>query len=281
MKLKPIIFKNESVSHTMEPIDEVPINDFETIGDFSKRHTFSSKVDRAIVTSPKAISKIRRQFEKTNQTFDLWFINDPRVKEYQEIGNVDLWYVRNKLKLTEEEFPDPNPNNITILFTNNAGDERAMMTGWIMAHRISHAFRSGQSSTSGKWAYFFRELNNIILKLTNDLYGLKIQSIGDNSKGNIMRYVMMAIGTMKSARDKTLARVPEFSHEVFAQYLITGKVKFNPFPETLVASKNQKFNIKYKLDLEMINNDLEVYAEEIESNIEDVLSSAVGRIFII
>jgi len=275
MKLKPIIFISE-----LNSIDEAPINDFETIGDFSKRHTFRNKVDRAIISSPKAVSKIKRQFEKTNHTFDLWFINDPRVKEYQEIGNVDLWYIRNKLKLTEEEFPDPNPNNITILFTNNSGDERAMMTGWIMAHRISHAFRSGQSSTSGKWAYFYRELNNIILKLTNDIYGLRLQTTGDNSKGNLFRYVMMAIGTMKSARDNTLARVPEFSHEIFAQYLITGKIKFNPFPDTLVISRNQTLKAKYSLDLEIINNDLEGYIEEIENNIEDVLSSAVGRIFI-
>lgn len=272
MKLKTVIFENS--------IDEVPINDFETIGNFSKRYSFRDKIDRTIVTSPKAVTKIRNQFAKTSKDFDFWFMNDPRVKEHKEIGNVDLPFIRNELKLTEEEFPEPNRNNITIIFTNNDGDERKMMSGWILAHRISHAFRSGKSDTSTEWRYFAENLYNLILRLTNQLYNLKIQTIGDSSKGNLMRYVMMNIGSMKSARDESLARVSEFAHEIFAQYLITGKIKFNPFPKTLIVSNKQKLIATYETDLEIINNDLENYAEEIENNIEMVLSRAVGKIFV-
>lgn len=90
MKLKTVIFENS--------IDEVPINDFETIGNFSKRYSFRDKIDRTIVTSPKAVTKIRNQFAKTSKDFDFWFMNDPRVKEHKEIGNVDLPFIRNELK---------------------------------------------------------------------------------------------------------------------------------------------------------------------------------------
>lgn len=92
--------------------------------------------------------------------------------------------------------------------------------------------------------------------------------------------VRMNIGSMKSARDESLARVSEFAHEIFAQYLITGKIKFNSFPKTLIVSNKQKLIATYETDLEIINNDLENYAEEIENNIEMVLSRAVGKIFV-
>ena len=45
---------------------EMSLVGYKTIGDFSKAHSFRSKVDRALVTHPNAIEKIKKTMAKNS-----------------------------------------------------------------------------------------------------------------------------------------------------------------------------------------------------------------------
>ena len=50
----------------------------------------------------------------------------------------------------------------------------------------------------------------------------------------ILKFAAQQIGTMKSARDNKLNNWYEFAYELLAQYMLTGKIKFNPLPESII-----------------------------------------------
>jgi hypothetical protein len=94
------------------------------------------------------------------------------------------------------------------------------------------------------------------------------------------------MGTMKSARDGNLNNWYEFSHELVAQYLLTGNVKLKPIPDTMVTKigsygRKEISAVKNQRAKEMHTEQLTDYEAMIEGNIENLLSRAVGDIFVI
>jgi hypothetical protein len=97
-----------------------------------------------------------------------------------------------------------------------------------------------------------------------------------------------AIGTQKSSRSNKIKRPYEFLYEIFAQYLGTGHIKFNPLPANLgygrrVWGNPTKFlNIKseYRNDAEDLANATDVLGRDMEIMFSDVLSHCEGRIYI-
>lgn len=198
-----------------ELLKETPIEDITRIGDFSKRHSIVNPVDRALLSSPKAEVKIRKIWENTPGIFNLVFINDPRVKgeEFKEVGVVDESFVRNKMKISEEEL-QIDPSACTIIYTNNSGDERIMASGWILGHRLAHSIARENPSY---WSSFIQHLTNIFKNLLNDVYGIQM-STGSRvpvDEEKLLRLAAEQIGTMKSARDSNLRSWYEFAYEIF------------------------------------------------------------------
>jgi len=78
----------------------------------------------------------------------------------------------------------------------------------------------------------------------------------------------------------------EFAYELLAQYLLTGKIKFNPLPQSIITgiagwgrkktrySKNEEARKAINLE------DLDSIASEIEADLEIVLGSSVGKVFV-
>jgi len=159
----------------------------------------------------------------------MWFVNDKRVKssEFFEVGEVDINYVRNKMQLTVEEFPDPNPNAITIIFTNNTGDRRYMASGWILAHRLGHALRAGRGATSDSWGSYIEDLTNMFKTILKDVYEINLTGRSSYRNGNnntlfdqnsqkILLNFAHQMGSQKSSRDANLRNWYEFAYELFA-----------------------------------------------------------------
>lgn len=273
-----------------QELDEMPIANYKTIGNFDKASSIKNPVDRRLLSNPRAIDKIKRQWEKTPYDFDIYVMNDKRVngpnrEQFYERGEVTIDFVRNKMKLTPEEFPDPTGNNITVIFTNNNGDERYMASGWILAHRVGHVFARGMS-TMNDWEFFTKHVREVFRDLLSGVYDIDLRYMDRTEADNILKNLAHQIGSMKSARDNNLRNWYEFAYELFAQYLLTGKITFRPLPNSVVTKvaafgRETRTSVYSPEQHQMYNNhDLDYYATNMDTFIENVLDRAVGRIFV-
>lgn len=280
-------------SLTEQVLAEMPVASYKTIGDFSKGSSIRHPVDRKLLTHPKAIEKITKQWEKTPFEFDLFVINDKRVRSFVEIGTVGFQdMVRNKMKLTPEEVPDPNPGHITILFTNNSGDERYMASGWILAHRFGHALNTSRDVSGQEWKAFTQRLEILFGQILKDVYGVNLDRapVGQRlsyryPNEQILKYAAQQLGSMKSARDNNLRSWYEFAYELLAQYMLTGKITLNPLPEKMVVGlkgwgRKDTRQADSSTQAMYNNHDLEYYADELENMLEQVLAMAVGNVYV-
>lgn len=274
-----------------EEIGEMAIQQFKTVGDWNKRSSFRSDIDRKLLTNPRAVQKIHKQWEKTPYDFDIYLVNDPRVNksEFRERGPVDIGFVRNAMKLTPEEIPDPTPGHITIIFTGNSGDERKMASGWILAHRVGHTFARGGGPVVKEWNEFTQRLRSLFAEILDQVYDITVteRGFGGNGKSEqVLKLVAQQLGSMKSARDNNLRSWFEFAYELLAQYMLTGKITFKPLPNQLVTKlapfgrKETRRTMSPETQKMYNNHDLEYYAEELQSMLDNVLDRAVGKIFV-
>ena len=287
IRLLENLFSEES-----EEIDEMAIRQFKTVGDWTRRSSFGD-IDRKILTSPRGVEKIKRQWEKTPFDFDMYLVNDPRVNksQFREVGLVDMSFVRDNMKLTADEIPDPDGNTITIIYTSNTGAERYMSSGWILAHRLGHAFARGRGTPAEKWQEFINNLRKRVADVLKEVYGIDVYGKTYDFQGNagrdkILKYVAQQLGTMKSARENKMRSWYEFAYELLAQYLITGNIKFNPLPRSIITGiagwghKQTRYS-KDEEAREAINTEeLESIALEIEADLETILGSAIGKVFV-
>lgn len=268
-------------------MNEAPIGEFDLVGDFSKGTSFKRKVDRDILTSPKGQVKIRKIWRNTPIDFDMFFINTKHAAKYDspvvETGVVDLEFVR---KYFGDEVADKiNPSSCTVIYTNNYGDEKVMMTGWILAHRLGHAIINGNSELSKEMKYFISEAERIWTRLLDTVFSYQTPYRLDYSNWDrnedIKRALFNSLGTMRSAREGKISRPSEFYFELFAQYLLKGKITFNDIPNTLILKRvNSKLNASNPDILDMVNDDMEYYIEELENLLEILISKLPGKILV-
>jgi hypothetical protein len=270
MKIREII-------DLLENINEAPISDFNLIGDFEKNSSFRHAQDRKILTSPKAVEKIKKKWAKTDDDFNMMFVNSPEANRHTEVGEVSKdWLLKNMPKAYPQmELSD---DKINIIFTNNKGDERAPMTAWIIAHRFGHALQRSQI-TDYKEA--MKNIDNTFYQVLQE-YGIKKQYGYHVGYSKLMRSFCTAIGTMKAARDKNLRNDFEFKHELLSQYIITGTIKFNKIPMSLGVFRGPQYRFKGDQDdMEECNGLLDTFGSDLERYyFPGVLSACVGRIFV-
>jgi hypothetical protein len=282
----------ELIAETVQK--EMAIANYKTVGDFNRRSSISSKVDRDLVTHPKGIEKIKRQWQKTPWDFDIYVVNDPRVNkpQFREVGVVSPDFVYSQMKLTPEEIP-LNSNHISIIFTNNVAADKIPLTGWTMAHRLGHAFAAsnrGSSNSVGRaWNDFNNRLRYIIDEIMNRVYNINTKNgygwNDNNNREKMLKYVAQELGTMKAARDKKIRSWFEFGYELLAQYMITGKITLNPLPRQMVVGiagwGRKEKRTGSPDDMESYNTGLlDQYAEELQEMLDDVLSQAVGEVLV-
>lgn len=254
------------------------------VGNFDKNSGFRDD-DRKLLTNPRAVEKITKQWENTPFDFDIYMVNLPRVNkpEIKEKGEVNMEYVRNTLKLSPEEIPDNDGSRITVIFVGNSGAEKVPMTGWMIAHRFAHSITREENKSINKteFAYFTRELTDFLGNIIHQIYNY---DIGDSLKYYDRdkldaRHFFNAIGTMASARNKKIVRPYEFTYELIAQWLLTGSVKLQ-FPQAVRTQKGS-----YRADQENLN----MYARDLDQgeindfinqHIEALIGRFVGKILV-
>lgn len=274
----------------------MPIKQFQTIGNFNKSHSFKKNIDRVLLTNPKSVQKIQSKFLRTSVPFSLFFLNQPGAGKYSETGAVDPSWIEQNLGLTLGRDLVLDPDSINIIFTNNDGGDRVMMTAWIIAHRISHVFDAASrkySRGSYRVGDLYEKINEWVgrlVKLSDRSFGV---GVGRNSRepSRALRNFLYEIGTFKTARERNLTNPNEFIHECFAQYLLQGQVKFRAFPKSITTrfnwGKPNKSFQKYEPDmLQRHENDqrnqmeLDNLCDEMNWYFEDMLNTMVGHTFV-
>jgi hypothetical protein len=182
---------------------------------------------------------------------------------------------------------------ITVVFVGNSGDSKVMMTPWIMAHRFGHAIQAGVRGNRGwsAWTeaekHFFSTINNTL----EEYYGKANR--GTNTSNTSVKWdltpeynaLFNAIGTQRSSRSNEIKRPYEFLYEIFAQYLGTGNVTFNPLPSNLGYGRKAWGNPTRYMNIKPQMRDdaadaAQTLANDMQYMFDDVLSSSVGQIYV-
>lgn len=227
-------------------LNEMPLTDFQKIGkwdDKKNRHGYD-KASVGILNSDSGIQKLKNVFSKVEPDFNLYFVKKPGASQYSEIGEVSPAGLESRLGIEiGKDIPIPVDDSITVFFTNNKAADRTPLTPWTIAHRIGHAFfASSRNKRYNENVRYVGEIESIIKDIFRDVYNKDV-GFGETPfrmyKDDTTRNFLESIGTFRSARMKKLNRPFEFIFEAFAQYLLTGQVKLNDFPETLGASNRK------------------------------------------
>ncbi len=259
---------------------EAPVDTYQTIGNFDKGSSFTDKRDRALITNPVAIQKVKNFFKNTDINFDFYFVNTKDARKYMEIGKVDKDFIFNELGIPPEQLKNGkiNHKNATIFFTNNKGDERMPLTAWVIAHRLGHAIRREYA-----WYDYLRPWVNAKLDTILRSYGIIEKKYEYDRQFQLAkRHLCESIGTFKSARDKNLRDEGEFEFELFAQYLNSGGVSFNPLPIHLNTGRHAYYTKRFNsTDLK---EDAEYALQELSKDyhyyVHSVLTDIEGNIYV-
>jgi hypothetical protein len=273
-------------------VDEMALAKYQPMGDFTKPGPFRG-VDKRLVPHPKNELKAQKFFEKTPYDFRLFFSNIPGTGKYSEYGPMDPTQIKQIFGDQAQQIIDDSGDAITVVYVGNKGDAKVMLTPWLMAHRFGHAIQAGVRGKQGwsAWTeaekHFFGTVNNLLDEYYSKLgkpYNMPAMKWTLTSEYNAL---FNAIGTQRSSRSGQIRRPYEFMYELFAQYLGTGKITLNPFPTNLgygrkvFGNPTKYMNIKpeYRDENER-KQAAEVLARDMEMMFDDVLSSSVGKIFV-
>jgi len=276
-------------------ITEAPLTDYVPIG-FDKSKGQFKPVDKRLVTHPTTVSKAEKIFARIPFDVRLFFVNKPGLRQYRETGAQPPDKIREIMSQDADRVLAGSEDAITILYIGNFGVDRDMMTTWIMAHRFGHAITAtnrfaygGTNVPKDAWSkaeqHFFRTINEIL----SEAYGIDQATDFGYRKSAVNWNVAQeynalfnAIGTQRSSRENRINRPYEFLYELFAQYLVTGSVKLNPLPERIgYGRKAWGRTVNYlRLNKQYSANKTETLASNMEILFDSVISSQVGKIFV-
>jgi hypothetical protein len=276
-------------------ITEVPLQSYTPMGDFNKPGPFRGP-DKKLVPHPTNILKTQRFLEKTPYDFRLFFSNIPGTGKYSEYGPMDASQLKEIFGEQADQIINGSNDAITVVFVGNAGDAKIPLTPWIMAHRFGHSIQAGMRRNKGwsAWSeaekHFFTQVNQMLEEYYGKVSSSRFGVTPNSMRGDLTpeyNALFNTIGTQRSSRSGEIRRPYEFLYELFAQYLGTGKITLNPLPSNLGYGKkawgtpSKYLNIKPEFRDESERADAtDMLANDMGYMFDDVLSSSVGKIFV-
>jgi len=249
--------------------------------------------DFQMLNNDVALEKIAKKCSRVSADIDAYFLRSYQASKHIEVGEVDTEYLERELGLKVVSRIDPskppqnqiviNPNAITCVFTNNQGAERMPWSCWTMMHRLGHALRR-----TPRYQEYTKALSKELIDILERIYGISKSGPGYLRESGLekeLRALCNAIGTMKSARNGNLRNYFEFAHELFAQYLTQNQITFNPLPQNFGkryawGRPSPKHFAQHGTDLEEESEALLTLSHDMEYYIDQAISGAVGRIFV-
>jgi hypothetical protein len=282
-----------------DTVDEMALSTYKTMGDFDKPGPFTG-ADKKLVPHAKNIEKATKFFEQTPYDFRLFFSNIPGTGKYGEYGPMTPDQIRKIFGADAEEIIQGSEDAITVVYVGNRGEAKVMLTPWVMAHRLGHAIQAGARGTRAGhvWTaaekHFFTTVNSTLAEHYGKVDRGPSSYLGrpKAEQANInltpeYNALFNAIGTQRSSRSGQILRPYEFLYEIFAQYLGTGRITFNPFPANLTYGRKAfgnptKFmNIKPEYRDEFSRKEAaDRLAYDMELMFDSVLAGSVGKILV-
>jgi hypothetical protein len=282
-----------------DTVDEMALSTYKTMGDFDKPGPFTG-ADKKLVPHAKNIEKATKFFEQSPYDFRLFFSNIPGTGKYGEYGPMTPDQIRKIFGADAEEIIQGSEDAITVVYVGNRGEAKVMLTPWVMAHRLGHAIQAGARGTRAGhvWTaaekHFFTTVNSTLAEHYGKVDRGPSSYLGrpKAEQANInltpeYNALFNAIGTQRSSRSGQILRPYEFLYEIFAQYLGTGRITFNPFPANLTYGRKAfgnptKFmNIKPEYRDEFSRKEAaDRLAYDMELMFDSVLAGSVGKILV-
>lgn len=275
--------------------NEAPLTDFEPMGNFDKPGPFKGP-DKKLVPHPTNQLKAQKFFENTPYDFRLFFSNISGTGKYNEYGPMQPDVIKQVFGEYADKIVNGSQDAITVVFVGNTGDAKVPLTPWVMAHRFGHAIQAGSRRNSGwhVWTeaekHFFNNVNECLTEYYGKTTNSRERSWRDSFKYDLTpeyNALFNAIGTQRSSRSGLIRRPYEFLYEIFAQYLGTGSIKFNPIPANLGYGRQNWGNPSKYLNIKPEYNDegnrqniADTLAYDMQLMFDDVLSNCVGQIYV-
>jgi hypothetical protein len=257
---------------------EAPINNLELVGNWEKdkRSSGWDPSSRKMLANPSYINKLKSSWNKSEIDFDVYLFKTPEVSKFKDLyirkDFITPDFLQNEMKL---DIPI-NPQNITIIFTNNIGDEKVPFTPWIMAHRLGHAIYRKTDELSE-----LRSTLDFCFESVAALYGIDFRRLHPKRLDKLRIKLSNILGNFRSARMNKIKRVGEFWFELIAEYILKGEIKLNKnLPSTIKFER-----MMFRLDVEYQNNNLiedtlSVYDNDLNIAVDNALNRCIGKIIV-
>ena len=261
---------------------EMALTNLQKIGkwdDKKNRHGYD-KASIGILSSPAGLKKLENSFNRIgNWDFNLYFVKLPNAWKEAERGLVDPNYLRVTLGLEAgKDFPEPEGNQITVFFTNNAAAEKVPLTPWTIAHRIGHSF-AATFRKNNDLNYINKEISKCLQQIL-EAYSIQVGWSGLRySEEYYIRDLYQKIGKFRSARMGKLVRPAEFYHEAFAYWLLhDGELDFNDPPEFLQNTNKQAWGKSQARNYRLEDEDeAQEYINQFKYALDEMFNVMIGK----
>ena len=280
-------------------LNETPIGDYQTIGDWSKNSSFRDKRDRMLIQNKRTIDMVKKKFGNTDYLFHFYFVNNAMANRVTEEGLVKPEWVKERLGdevynalMTNMEKED---DAINVIFTNNKGAERKNMTAWIMAHRIGHALARERGS---RRSFAYQQCSDYLIGQLAACMGFYGKSDFPDSEKNltargwdsrdsqnsrknqlILLSFIYEVGNFRSAREKEVRDWFEILNELIAQYLTTGKISFRKAPQRFELRGPKGFSFATQ-EVDEVDELLGMLGRDMEYYIDNMLGSVANSVLV-
>lgn len=259
-------------------LSEAPINNLELVGnwDKDKRASGWDPRSRKMLSNPNYIKKLQSSWNKSYIDFDVYLFKTPEVEKFKNLyiekPFVTPEFVQNEMKLN---IPI-NPDSITVIFTNNQGDDKVPFTPWIMAHRLGHAMYQKTD--------YLRELTmtlDFCFESIAALYGIDMNRLHPHKLDKLRIKLSNVLGNFRSARMNKIRRVGEFWFELIAEYIVKGEIKLNKnLPPSIKFDKGIYRLPPEYLDENLAEDTLSYYDNDLDTAVDNSLNRCIGKILV-
>lgn len=237
------------------------IHDIQFHGNWKRPGNRYSELDFKILTNAKAQHRLIDKYKNCGVDFNFHFYKGTKSGWNTSLeGFKNPEWVKNRFGLDIQ----PDDDKISVLVTNNIGSPKYPLTPWIIAHRMSHAI--------------WRDIGFVTHQHSMSQMGYYI-GYGETYK----KWFGCAIGTTRSCRQRTLATTQELYHELFAQCLLTGRIRLKHI-ENRVLHRMRGRNKEYKYFRNDAVNNINRLIDRIKNEVYCVktnFDSACGEILVV
>lgn len=264
------------------------------------------KNDSKLLNNPKNMEKLYSVFSKSKYDFVFHYIENSGISgENREYGKVSKEETKALLPNVSQEFIDEifsdTSGAITVIQTSNKAEDKIPLTPWTQAHRTMHTIARQSDDILARYdfrdmvtRFYYKVYGQPIRRkdgaeFKNNEYFMYLHSVDEDDDygyqlpfdtiDNIQGLFINSVGTMLSSRQGNIPwdRPGEFVFECGAQYILSNKLTFENRLEKTLHLGGYDFKL---LGDDIVERELNIIKQRMESMYKKVLDDSVGKVFI-